>query len=72
MSGEKIVAFGNEETVNTDLIFYDTKDVARILRCSIQSARDIMHRKDFPLIQVAKNMRVSKSAFEKWAMERRS
>ena len=63
----------NEKVINTenDLIFYDPKDVARMLKRSIQSARDIMHRADFPLLQVAKNMRVSKSAFEQWAMEKR-
>ena len=60
-----------ESTTSTDLIFYDTKDVARMLGCSIPTAREIMHRADFPLIHIGKTLRVSKSALEQWAMERR-
>lgn len=52
--------------------FYDIKDIARLLNCSIPTARNIFHRQDFPLISTGKNMRVSKQAFEKWAMERRT
>lgn len=51
--------------------FYGTKEVAQCLGCSIPTAREIMHRYDFPLILVGKNLRVSKAAFEKWASERR-
>lgn len=54
------------------LVFYGTEEVAAALKCSVPTARDIMHRPDFPLIQVGKNMRVSKTAFENWAMERRT
>lgn len=52
-------------------VFFGTEEVARSLRCSIPTAREIMHRKDFPLIQVGKNMRVLKAAFENWAMQKR-
>ncbi len=53
-------------------VFYGTEEVAAALRCSVPVARGIMHRTDFPLIQIGKNLRVSKEAFEKWAMERRT
>ena len=65
----------NEQTssaADNGLIFYGTKDVAAALGCSIPTAREIMRRADFPLILAGKNMKVSKSAFEKWAMERRT
>lgn len=52
-------------------IFYGTKEIARSLGCSIPLAREIMHRPDFPLVKVGKNLKVYKSAFEKWASERR-
>ena len=56
-----------EETVK----FYDTMDVAKMLNCSVPTAREIMRRADFPLIMVGKNMKVSKVALEQWTMERR-
>ena len=60
-----------ETVVNNDLVFYGTKDVARMLVCSIPTAREIMKRADFPLIMAGKNMKVEKSAFENWAQSRR-
>lgn len=56
----------------SDLIFYKTADVARLLQCSLVTAREIMRRADFPLIRAGKNLRVSKAAFEEWAMGRRN
>lgn len=53
-----------------NLEFLSTKDVAKTLKCSIPTARNIMKRHDFPLIRVGKNMRVSKQAFLKWADSR--
>ena len=53
------------------LEFYGTREVAQCLGCSLPTAREIMHRYDFPLIKVGKNLRVQKAAFEKWASERR-
>lgn len=55
----------------SDTIIYDTKDIARILGCSIPTAREIMHRADFPLLAVGKNLKVSKPAFEQWTMAKR-
>ncbi len=51
-------------------VFYGTKEVAECLGCSIPLARQIMHRADFPLIQVGKNLRVSKTAFLEWSNKR--
>ncbi len=56
---------------NQETVFYNTKDVARCLGCSIPTAREIMMRYDFPLIKAGKNLKVYKEAFEKWASERR-
>lgn len=53
-----------------ELKFYGTKDVARILGCSLPTARDVMMRYDFPLIRVGKNMKVSSKALEEWSMKR--
>lgn len=57
----------NESINNNELVFYNTKEVAKILGCSIPTAREIMYSKDFPLIKIGRNLRVSKSALEKWA-----
>ena len=58
-------------TENTSVMFYGTKDIAKMLDCSIPTAREIMHRADFPLITAGRKMKVSKIAFEQWAMTRR-
>lgn len=52
---------------NHDMVFYTTEDVARILKCSIPTARNTMKRSDFPLVVVGKNFRVSKEALEEWS-----
>lgn len=60
-----------DETKESPLVFLGTKEVAACLGCSIPTAREVMHRWDFPLIMVGKNLRVEQSAFRKWASERR-
>lgn len=54
------------------LVFYDTKEMAKMLCCSVPTAREIMLRADFPLIRTGKILRVSKSALEAWTMQRRA
>ena len=65
----------NDHTSTNDdreeMVFLSTKDVAEALDCSLPTARKIMRHPSFPLIRVGKNMRVSKSAFLKWAETRR-
>lgn len=62
-----------EKGVNYDpaLEFIGTKEIARYMGCSLPVARQIMHRKDFPLIKCGKNLRVMRKKFEEWASERR-
>ena len=60
-----------EENKPEDIIFYGTKDVARMLGCSIPTAREMMRRKDFPTIMIGHVMKVSAPAFKEWAMKRR-
>ena len=50
---------------------YNTEDVARLLKTSVATAREIMYRADFPLIKVGKNLKVTKQGFLKWSLERR-
>ena len=57
---------------HTNLEFIGTKEVAACLGCSIPTAREIMHRQDFPLIQGGRVLKVSRPAFERWSMERRA
>lgn len=52
------------------LEFLSSSDVAKLLHCSIVTARNTMKRADFPLVRVGKNMRVSKQALIKWAESR--
>lgn len=52
-------------------VFYGVKDIAKLLGCSIPTARDIMRRSDFPLIVSGKRWIVLRSAFIKWASVKR-
>lgn len=54
-----------------ELKFYNTKEVANILGCSLPTARNIMMRADFPLIRVGKNMKVEAQALKEWTCKRR-
>ena len=56
---------------NDEMVFLNTKEVAAILGCSLPTVRHIMKRRDFPLIRVGKNMKVSKAALIKWSETRR-
>lgn len=56
--------------MQSNIKFIGTKEVAKILNCSVPTARHIMERSDFPLIRVGKNLKVSEQAFEEWAKSR--
>jgi len=51
--------------------FIGTKEIAALMGCSIPVARQIMRRKDFPLVKCGKNLKVMKSEFIKWASVKR-
>lgn len=51
--------------------FLNVKEVAEALGCSATTARNIMLRPDFPLVQVGRSLKVEKHAFLKWAKEKR-
>ncbi len=55
----------------SDMQFIGSKEIAALMGCSIPVARQIMRRKDFPLIKCGKNLKVMKSEFIKWASTRR-
>lgn len=58
---------------NTSLIpdeemrFLGTKEVAKLMGCSVPVARQIMRRKDFPLVKCGKNLKVMKCKLIDWA-----
>lgn len=72
---EKTLNRNNSEgtpTTETDMpIFYGTKEVAKMFRCSIPTAREIMRREDFPLLVVGGKWLVLKTALEQWATQKR-
>ena len=66
------MAESEKKTVLDDgMRFIGTKEIAKLMGCSIPVARQIMRRKDFPLVMCGKNLKVMKSEFIKWASERR-
>ena len=54
-----------------EIVFLTTKDIAKVLKCSLPTARQIMLRADFPLIRVGKNFKVKEQAFLEWSSKRR-
>ena len=60
-----------ENITDDDMRFLTTEEVAQYMRCSAPVARQMMRRKDFPLVKVGKNLRVMKCHLVKWASERR-
>ena len=58
--------------METTIKFMNTKEVAKVLGCSLPTARRIMQREDFPLIRVGKNMKVSPEALRDWTKNRRT
>lgn len=63
-----------EETntaADSEPVFYGTKEVAKMFRCSIPTAREIMRREGFPLLILGGKWMVLKSALIKWASEKR-
>ncbi|MBE6816480.1 MAG: helix-turn-helix domain-containing protein [Ruminococcaceae bacterium] len=54
-----------------ELVFLTPMDVSKIIGCSVQAARELFYREDFPTIKVGKNLKVMKSAFVDWCRSRR-
>ena len=61
----------NHKPADDSMTFIGTKEISQLMGCSIPVARQIMYRKDFPLVKCGKNLKVMKSEFIKWASERR-
>lgn len=68
---EKIIEANAIEKIEEELVFLTPMDVSKIIGCSVQVARELFYREDFPTIKVGKNFKVMKSAFIDWCRERR-
>ena len=51
------------ENENDELVFLTPMEVSKIIGCSVQAARELFYREDFPTIKVGKNFKFMKSAF---------
>ena len=71
MNVEKVIEQETQSNENELLKFYNTKEVAQMLYCSIPTAREIMRRDDFPLLIVGGKWLVLKTALEQWATQKR-
>ncbi len=60
-----------ELKADDELVFLTPMDVSKIIGCSVQAARELFYREDFPTIKVGKNFKVMKSAFIDWCRSRR-
>jgi hypothetical protein len=68
-----IQAFNEKAEITTneeEVVFLTPKDVSEMMNCSLVSARQLFHRKDFPSIRIGKNFKVMKSAFIKWCEQK--
>ena len=55
---------------NDELVFLTPMDIAKVMDCSVPTARSLFYREDFPGLKIGKNYKVLKSAFLKWCSER--
>lgn len=53
-----------------EIIMLNSRDVARILRCSVSTARRTMLLRDFPLQRIGRSMLVEKSSLYLWLQKR--
>lgn len=60
-----------ENTTDKELVFYGTKEVAKMFHCSIPTAREIMRREGFPLLKFGGKWMVERDALKKWVSEKR-
>ncbi len=68
---EEIIKAETSTEKDDELVFLTPMDVSKIIGCSVQAARELFYREDFPTIKVGKNFKVMKSAFIDWCRERR-
>lgn len=52
-------------------MYIGAKEVSELLHCSLASARQYMHRPDFPRIECGKEIKVSIIAFHEYNLSRR-
>lgn len=64
--------YGQLKNIQEAEDYLTTEDVARILSCTVVSAREYMSRPDFPLIECGKGMKVNRLAFLIYNLERRT
>lgn len=69
ITGETAAA--ESTTADKELVFYGTKEVAKMFRCSIPTAREIMRREGFPLLNFGGKWMVERDALKKWVSEKR-
>ena len=67
---EEIIREETATKTEEEIVFLTPMDVSKIIGCSVQAARELFYREDFPTIKVGKNYKVMKSAFARWASER--
>ena len=68
---EEIIKEENATKTEEEIVFLTPMDVSKIIGCSVQAARELFYREDFPTIKVGKNFKVMKSAFIDWCRSRR-
>ena len=51
--------------------YLGVKELAEVMNCSEKTAQKLMHRADFPMFRVGREMKVSTEALREWARTRR-
>ena len=57
--------------MDSELKFYTTADVRRILGIGNKTCLDLFHRTDFPCIKVGKSFKIAVNAFNEYVSKRR-
>lgn len=54
------------ETIQTDAVFYDVDDLARIMKIGKTKAYNLMNYKGFPVQKIGKRKVVESQALQRW------
>jgi hypothetical protein len=56
---------------NTELEFYTTSDIRKILGIGNKTCLDLFHRSDFPCVRIGKSFKIAKNKFNEYVSTRR-
>jgi hypothetical protein len=71
MSSQEIWRKEEYTMQNTELEFYTTSDIRKMLGIGNKTCLDLFHRSDFPCVRIGKSFKITKNNFNEYVSTRR-